>query len=68
MFHNLATQQETPSIITDETNTNPEVAKLLGRIKYVARSCKEIREKYHVYDGTIFSIYICDLKQQTAFI
>lgn len=68
MFHILATQQEAPCNIMDETNVNPEVAKLLGRIKYVARSCKEIQEKYHVNDGTIFSIYFCDLKHQTAFI
>lgn len=55
MFHTLAAQQEAPSIIMDDTNINPEAAKLLSRIKYVGRSCKEIREKYHVYDGTIFS-------------
>uniref|UniRef100_A0A671KK18 Uncharacterized protein n=1 Tax=Sinocyclocheilus anshuiensis TaxID=1608454 RepID=A0A671KK18_9TELE len=62
-----STQQEAPYIIMDETNINPEVAKLLGRIKYVARSCKEIREKYHVHDGMIVSIYFCYLKHQTAF-
>ncbi|XP_026123232.1 intelectin-like [Carassius auratus] len=50
----LATQQEAPCIIMDETNINPEIAKLLGRIKYVARSCKEIREKYHVYDDGLY--------------
>ncbi|XP_059378570.1 intelectin-like [Carassius carassius] len=50
----LTTQQEAPCIIMDETNINPEVAKLLGRIKYVARSCKEIRDKYHVYDDGLY--------------
>uniref|UniRef100_A0A8C1MRE6 Fibrinogen C-terminal domain-containing protein n=1 Tax=Cyprinus carpio TaxID=7962 RepID=A0A8C1MRE6_CYPCA len=32
----------------------PSVAKLLGRIKYVARSCKEIQEKYHVNDDGLY--------------
>ncbi|KAL1271347.1 hypothetical protein QQF64_030363 [Cirrhinus molitorella] len=46
------TQQE--ASIMDDTNTNPEVAKLLARLKYVGRSCKEIREKYHVYDDGLY--------------
>uniref|UniRef100_A0A8C2INQ6 Fibrinogen C-terminal domain-containing protein n=1 Tax=Cyprinus carpio TaxID=7962 RepID=A0A8C2INQ6_CYPCA len=50
----LTTQQEAPCNIMDETNVNPEVAKLLGRIKYVARSCKEIQEKYHVNDDGLY--------------
>ncbi|KAI2662615.1 Intelectin [Labeo rohita] len=50
----LTTQQEAPSIIMDDTNINPEAAKLLSRIKYVGRSCKEIREKYHVYDDGLY--------------
>ncbi len=66
MFHILATQQEAPYIVMDETNINPEASKLLGRIKYVARSCKEIHEKYHVNDGMTFSIYLYYHKHQTA--
>ncbi|XP_043099116.1 intelectin-like [Puntigrus tetrazona] len=50
----LTTQQEAPHNIMDQTNINPEVVKLLGRIKYAARSCKEIREKYHVFDDGLY--------------
>ncbi|XP_026111823.1 intelectin [Carassius auratus] len=34
--------------------SNPETAKLLDRIKFVARSCKEIRDKYHVYNDGLY--------------
>ncbi|XP_050972157.1 intelectin isoform X1 [Labeo rohita] len=37
-----------------DTNINPEAAKLLGRMKYVARSCKEIRDKYQVNDDGLY--------------
>ncbi|XP_048014262.1 intelectin-like isoform X5 [Megalobrama amblycephala] len=40
---------EAPCI--NDTNFNHELEKLLDRIKYVARSCKEILDKYHVYEG-----------------
>ncbi|KAK2913849.1 hypothetical protein Q8A67_002248 [Cirrhinus molitorella] len=46
-------QKVTPCSFCD-TCSNFEVAKLLGRIKYVARSCKEIREKYHAYEDGLY--------------
>ncbi len=58
-------EKEAPCISISDTNSNHKLEKLMGRIKYVAQSCKEIRDKYHVYDGTIFSIYFYYLKHQT---
>ncbi|ROL44433.1 Intelectin [Anabarilius grahami] len=45
------TNQEAPSV---NIGDNPEIGKLLGRIKYVARSCKEIRDKYQVHDDGLY--------------
>lgn len=53
MSHIVVDQQEAPHIKTVDTNTNLEDAILQGRIKYAARSCKELHEKYQVYDGTL---------------
>ncbi|XP_051756017.1 intelectin-like [Ctenopharyngodon idella] len=47
-------QQEAPHIKTVDTNTNLEDAILQGRIKYAARSCKELHEKYQVYDDGLY--------------
>ncbi|XP_067296886.1 intelectin-like isoform X1 [Pseudorasbora parva] len=47
-------QQEALSINTGDTSANPEIAKLLGRMKYVARSCKEVRDKYQVHDDGLY--------------
>ncbi|KAL1277013.1 hypothetical protein QQF64_023686 [Cirrhinus molitorella] len=47
-------ETEVPCINISDTNTNHELEKLLDRIKYVARSCKEIRDKYHVYDDGLY--------------
>ncbi|NP_001070049.1 Intelectin-like precursor [Danio rerio] len=46
-------QQETSTNI-DDVSINPEIAKFVDRIKYVARSCKEIRDKYHVYEDGLY--------------
>ncbi|KAI2662626.1 Intelectin [Labeo rohita] len=47
-------EREAPCINISDTNSNHELEKLLDRIKYVARSCKEIRNKYHVYDDGLY--------------
>ncbi|XP_042583654.1 intelectin-like [Cyprinus carpio] len=47
-------EAEAPCINISDTNSNHELEKLLDRIKYVARSCKEIRDKYHVYDDGLY--------------
>ncbi|ROL49532.1 Intelectin [Anabarilius grahami] len=47
-------ETEAPCINISDTNTNHELEKLLDRIKYVARSCKEIHDKYHVYDDGLY--------------
>ncbi len=53
MSHIVVDQQEIPYIKTSDTKVNLEDAILQGRIKYAARSCKELHEKYQVYDGTL---------------
>uniref|UniRef100_A0A8C2IPN3 Zgc:153219 n=1 Tax=Cyprinus carpio TaxID=7962 RepID=A0A8C2IPN3_CYPCA len=50
----LSSFAEAPCINISDTNSNHELEKLLDRIKYVARSCKEIRDKYHVYDDGLY--------------
>ncbi|XP_030643743.1 intelectin-like [Chanos chanos] len=47
-------EAETPCISVSVPNTNREVEKLLDRMKYVARSCKEIRDKYGVYEDGLY--------------
>ncbi|XP_048040227.1 intelectin-like [Megalobrama amblycephala] len=47
-------QQEAPHMQTVDTNTNLEEAILQGRIKHVAQSCKELHEKYQVYDDGLY--------------
>lgn len=47
-------QQEAPSINIGDTSANPEIVKLLGRMKFVARSCKEIRDKYQAHDDGLY--------------
>jgi len=47
-------ETEAPCINISDTNSNHELEKLLDRIKYVARSCKEILDKYQVYEGMVF--------------
>uniref|UniRef100_A0A8C1XXU0 Fibrinogen C-terminal domain-containing protein n=1 Tax=Cyprinus carpio TaxID=7962 RepID=A0A8C1XXU0_CYPCA len=37
-----------------DTCSNPEAAKLLDKMKFAARSCKEIRDKYRVYDDGLY--------------
>lgn len=64
MFHNVANQEKVTFCNIRDTCSNPEAAKLLDKMKFAARSCKEIRDKYRVYDGTIYSIYFCYVKQQ----
>ncbi|XP_067256857.1 intelectin-like [Chanodichthys erythropterus] len=47
-------ETEAPCINISDSNNNHELEKLLGRIKYVARSCKEILDKYHVYEDGLY--------------
>ncbi|XP_043099472.1 intelectin-like [Puntigrus tetrazona] len=47
-------QQEVPYIKTGDTKTSLEDAILPSRNKYAARSCKELHEKYHVYDDGLY--------------
>lgn len=47
-------ETEAPCINISDTKSNHELEKLLDRIKYVARSCKEILDKYQVYEGMFF--------------
>ncbi|RXN04117.1 intelectin-like protein [Labeo rohita] len=47
-------QQDVPCIKTGDTKANFEDAALQGRIKYAARSCKELHEKYQVYDDGLY--------------
>ncbi|XP_021333543.2 uncharacterized protein isoform X2 [Danio rerio] len=47
-------ETETPCINISDSNSNHELEKLLDRIKYVARSCKEIRDKYYVYEDGLY--------------
>ncbi len=53
MSHIVVDQQEVLYIKTGDAKVNLEDVILLGRIKYAARSCKELHEKYQVYDGTL---------------
>ncbi|XP_051751427.1 intelectin-like isoform X2 [Ctenopharyngodon idella] len=60
------TNEETPSVNIGDASANPEIGKLLGRIKYVARSCKEIRDKYQVHnDGLYYLISSSGVLYQT---
>ncbi len=52
MSHIVVDQQEV-YIKTGDAKVKLEDAILQGRIKYAARSCKELHEKYQVYDGTL---------------
>ncbi len=63
MSHFVVDQQEVLYIKTSDAKVNLEDAILQGRIKYAARSCKELHEKYQVYDGTLV-LLIFYLKQQ----
>ena len=47
----IVQENQAPCIDINNTNTNNEVQRLLERIRYVARSCKEIRDKYQMYEG-----------------
>lgn len=44
-------EAQAPCIDINDTNSNHEVEKLIERLRLVARSCKEIRDKYHIYEG-----------------
>ncbi|KAK7170457.1 hypothetical protein R3I94_000613 [Phoxinus phoxinus] len=47
-------ETEAPCINISDTKSSHELEKLLDRIKYVARSCKEILDKYHVYEDGLY--------------
>ncbi|XP_048014279.1 intelectin-like [Megalobrama amblycephala] len=47
-------ETEASCIKSTDTNSNQELEKLQDRIKYVARSCKEILDKYHVYEDGLY--------------
>uniref|UniRef100_A0A8C1XWM9 Fibrinogen C-terminal domain-containing protein n=1 Tax=Cyprinus carpio TaxID=7962 RepID=A0A8C1XWM9_CYPCA len=54
MFHNVANQEKVTFCNIRDTCSNPEAAKLLDKMKFAARSCKEIRDKYRVYDDGLY--------------
>ncbi|KAI4876777.1 hypothetical protein NFI96_008146, partial [Prochilodus magdalenae] len=47
-------ENQAPCIDINNTNTNNEVQRLLERIRYVARSCKEIRDRYQMYEDGLY--------------
>uniref|UniRef100_A0A8C1A1G4 Fibrinogen C-terminal domain-containing protein n=1 Tax=Cyprinus carpio carpio TaxID=630221 RepID=A0A8C1A1G4_CYPCA len=47
-------QEEVPYVKTSDTKAKLEDAILQGRVKQVARSCKELHEKYQVYDDGLY--------------
>ncbi|KAL7856392.1 hypothetical protein AOLI_G00199960 [Acnodon oligacanthus] len=47
-------ETQAPCIDMNNTNSNNEVEKLIERIRYVARSCKEIRDKYGIYEDGLY--------------
>lgn len=53
MSHVVVDQEEVPYVKTSDTKAKLEDAILQGRVKQVARSCKELHEKYQVYDGML---------------
>ncbi|XP_056317613.1 intelectin-like [Danio aesculapii] len=55
-FCNIAqtNQQETSSTNIDDISINPEIAKFVARMKYIAQNCKEIRDKYHVSEDGLY--------------
>ncbi|XP_066515798.1 intelectin-like [Hoplias malabaricus] len=47
-------EAETPCIDLNNTTTNHMVEKLLEKIRYVARSCKEIQDKYQIHEDGLY--------------
>ncbi len=53
MSHVVVDQEEVPYVKTSDTKAKLEDAIHQGRIEQAVRSCKELHEKYQVYDGTL---------------
>ncbi|KAG9259697.1 intelectin-like [Astyanax mexicanus] len=47
-------ESDAPCININDSNSNHEIEKLLERMRYVARSCKEIRDKYRIYEDGLY--------------
>ncbi|KAL7840955.1 hypothetical protein SRHO_G00246460, partial [Serrasalmus rhombeus] len=47
-------ETQAPSIDLKSTYSNSEVEKLLQKIKYIARSCKELRDKYEILEDGLY--------------
>nr|XP_021333544.1 intelectin-like [Danio rerio]XP_693369.2 intelectin-like [Danio rerio] len=53
-FENVQTNQQEPSSANINISNDPEMSKLMARMKYIARSCKDIRDKYHVTEDGLY--------------